>query len=98
GVLVLDEPTAALAQREADRLFVILKTLRGEGMAIVYVSHRFREILDLCDRATVLRNGRVVATTDLADLTEVDLTEAMVGGRTEIYERRAAGGLGRVLL
>src|SRR5436190_1154242 len=69
SVLVLDEPTAALGQREAERLFAILRGLRGEGMAIVYVSHRFREILDLCDRATVLRNGRVVATTDLADLT-----------------------------
>ena len=98
SVLVLDEPTAALAQREAERLFAILRTLRGEGMAIVYVSHRFREILDLCDRATVLRNGRVVATTDLADLTEADLTEAMVGGRTEVYERRTPGAFGAVLL
>jgi ABC-type sugar transport system ATPase subunit len=97
-VLVLDEPTAALAQREAERLFVILRALRGEGMAIVYVSHRFREILDLCDRATVLRNGRVVATTDLADLTEADLTEAMVGGRSEVYQRRAPTALGAVLL
>src|SRR5581483_487943 len=50
---------AALAQRETERLFAVLRRLRSEGMAIVYVSHRFREILDLCDRATVLRNGRV---------------------------------------
>jgi ABC-type sugar transport system ATPase subunit len=96
--LVLDEPTAALAQREAERLFVILKALRAEGMAIVYVSHRFREILDLCDRATVLRNGRVVATTELADLTEADLTEAMVGGRTELYQRRLPAAFGAVLV
>ena len=99
SVLVLDEPTAALAQREATRLFAILKGLRRQAIAIVYVSHRFGEILDLCDRATVLRNGRVVACTDLADLTEADLTEAMVGGRTEVYERKAgAHPLGPVLL
>ena len=97
-VLVLDEPTAALAQRETDRLFAVLRRLRGEGIAIVYVSHRFREILDLCDRATVLRNGRVVKTTELASLTESDLTEAMVGGRTELFERRPAASAGPLLV
>jgi ABC-type sugar transport system ATPase subunit len=97
-VLVLDEPTAALAQREADRLFAILRRLRGEGIAVIYVSHRFREILDLCDRATVLRNGRVVKTTELANLTESDLTEAMVGGRMELFERRPGASAGPLLL
>jgi ABC-type sugar transport system ATPase subunit len=97
-VLILDEPTAALAQRETERLFAVLRRLRSDGMAIVYVSHRFREILDLCDRATVLRNGRVVATTDLADLTEADLTEAMVGSATELYRRDAVATSGAVLL
>jgi ABC-type sugar transport system ATPase subunit len=92
-VLVLDEPTAALGGREVERLFAILRRLSGEGMSIVYVSHRFREILDLCDRATVLRNGRVVTTAELAGWKEADLTEAMVGGRSEIFARvrRAAG-------
>ena len=98
SVLVLDEPTAALAQRETERLFVILRGLRAEGIAIVYVSHRFREILDLCDRATVLRNGRTVATTDLTDLTEADLTEAMVGSATEIYRRTTSATPGPALL
>ena len=86
-VLVLDEPTAALGGREVERLFAILRRLSGEGMSIVYVSHRFREILDLCDRATVLRNGRVVTTAELAGWKEADLTEAMVGGRSEIFAR-----------
>ncbi|HZP18833.1 MAG TPA: sugar ABC transporter ATP-binding protein [Bauldia sp.] len=97
-VLVLDEPTAALAQRETERLFAVLRRLRSEGMAIVYVSHRFREILDLCDRATVLRNGRVVATTELAELTEADLTEAMVGSATELYRREGGTSSGEVRL
>jgi ABC-type sugar transport system ATPase subunit len=86
-VLVLDEPTAALGAREVERLFAILRRLSGEGMSIIYVSHRFREILDLCDRATVLRNGRVVTTANLAGWKEADLTEAMVGGRSEVFAR-----------
>jgi ABC-type sugar transport system ATPase subunit len=98
NVLVLDEPTAALGTREAERLFAVLKALRAEGISVIYVSHRFREILDLCDRATILRNGRVVTTTGLADLTEADLTEAMIGGRSERYERGAGAPAGEVLL
>jgi ribose transport system ATP-binding protein len=86
-VLVLDEPTAALGGREVERLFAILRRLSGEGMSIVYVSHRFREVLDLCDRVTVLRNGRVVTTAELAGWKEADLTEAMVGGRSEVFAR-----------
>ena len=86
-VLVLDEPTAALGGREVERLFAILRRLSGEGMSIVYVSHRFREVLDLCDRATVLRNGRVVTTAELAGWKEAELTEAMVGGRSEVFVR-----------
>jgi len=97
-VLILDEPTASLGGREVERLFAILKALRTEGIAIVYVSHRFREVLDLCDRATVLRNGQVVATTDLAGWTEADLTEAMVGGRSELYLRSRTAASGAPIL
>jgi ABC-type sugar transport system ATPase subunit len=87
AVLVLDEPTAALGSREVERLFAILRRLSGQGMSIIYVSHRFSEILDLCDRATVLRNGRVVTTANLTGWKEADLTEAMVGGRSEVFAR-----------
>ena len=86
-VLVLDEPTAALGSREVERLFAILRRLSGQGMSIIYVSHRFSEILDLCHRATVLRNGRVVTTANLAGWKEADLTEAMVGSRSEVFAR-----------
>ena len=94
SVLILDEPTAALGQREVDRLFTILRGLRKEGIAIVYVSHRFGEILGLCDRATILRNGRVVTKTELVGWSEAQLTEVMVGSGSELYvsERRPAGG------
>jgi ABC-type sugar transport system ATPase subunit len=98
SILVLDEPTAALGNREAERLFGILRALRAEGMSIVYVSHRFREILDLCDRATVLQNGAVVTTANLAGWTEVDLAEAMVGGRTQMFVRARGAATGAVLI
>ena len=87
SVLILDEPTAPLAKREADRLFAILHDLRGRGLTIIFVSHRFREILDHCDRGTILRNGRKIATVALAGLTEGALTEAMIGERTEAFAR-----------
>ncbi len=63
-ILVLDEPTAALIKREVDSLFVTLRRLRSDGIAIVYVSHYMQEIEDLCDRVTVLRNGAKIATVD----------------------------------
>ena len=62
GVLVLDEPTAVLPPGEVGRLFKIVRDLRRRGAGILYVSHRLDEIFELCDRVTVLRNGREVAT------------------------------------
>lgn len=91
-ILVLDEPTAPLARREADRLFAILEALRAGGMTIVFVSHRFGEILQHCDRGTVLRNGRTVVTTELKGWSEANLTEAMIGARTEMFSRTETRG------
>jgi ABC-type sugar transport system ATPase subunit len=59
-ILIFDEPTAALGQADVERLFGIMESLRDEGVGIIFVSHRYREVLRICDRATVLRNGRVV--------------------------------------
>jgi len=63
-ILVLDEPTAALVKREVDSLFVTLRRLRDDGIAIVYVSHYMQEITELCNRVTVVRNGAKIATVD----------------------------------
>jgi ABC-type sugar transport system ATPase subunit len=98
SVLILDEPTAALGGREADRLFEILRGLRAQGIAILYVSHRFGEILKLCDRATILRNGRLVTTTSLDGWSEAQLTEAMVGRGSEHYIASRRGPSGAFLL
>jgi ABC-type sugar transport system ATPase subunit len=96
-LLILDEPTAPLGQREAEQLFAAIRRLRGEGVALLYVSHRFAEVLALCDLATVLRNGRKVVTTGLSGWSEAALTDAMVGAQTERY-LPAARQAGEVVL
>ena len=78
-VLILDEPTASLSARETDVLFGIIRRLRGEGAAILYVSHRLEEIFALSDRITVLRDGRHVATQPTGELDQEQLIRLMVG-------------------
>jgi ABC-type sugar transport system ATPase subunit len=78
-VLLLDEPTSALSERESERLFAIIDDLRASGVGIVYVSHRLSEVLRIADRITVLRDGRTVGTVDSSDVSETDLARMMVG-------------------
>ncbi|MEV6793490.1 sugar ABC transporter ATP-binding protein [Streptomyces sp. NPDC051320] len=78
-VLIMDEPTAALTGSEAARLFSVVETLRAEGAAVLFISHRLEEMFRLCRRVTTLRDGRLVATELLAGLTEDDLVRRMVG-------------------
>jgi ribose transport system ATP-binding protein len=82
-VLIMDEPTASLAKEEADHLFELIRSLAGHGIAIVYISHRMEEIFRVADRVTVLRDGRLVATTAASDLSAEDLVEQIVGRRME---------------
>jgi len=78
-ILVLDEPTASLTDEHVTLLLETVRRLRAEGLGIVYVSHRLEEVLDIADRVTVLRDGRVVARLDAAEATEPKLIRAMVG-------------------
>ncbi|MGD0810611.1 MAG: sugar ABC transporter ATP-binding protein [Acidimicrobiales bacterium] len=78
-VLVLDEPTAALSLDDTRRLFSALRHLRESGVAIVFVSHRYGEVLEICDRCTVLRNGKVVGREAVASLTLERLVELTLG-------------------
>ncbi len=68
-LLILDEPTASLTERETGRLFELIARLKREGVGIIYVSHRMREIRALADRVTVLRDGRHIRTLDAATAT-----------------------------
>ncbi len=78
-ILVLDEPTTALTDSEADHLFDVLRELQRGGTTLVYVSHRLPEVFRLCDRITVLRDGEVVGTFDRDAVTPADIVRAMVG-------------------
>ncbi|WP_046732999.1 sugar ABC transporter ATP-binding protein [Streptomyces humi] len=88
-VVVMDEPTSSLEPREVHTLFEVIRMLRERGVAVVYVSHRMDELYELCDRITVLRDGRVVHTGPLAELDRLRLVAMMLG--REIGEVRAEG-------
>ncbi|WP_309707105.1 sugar ABC transporter ATP-binding protein [Armatimonas sp.] len=78
-ILVMDEPTAALSGREVDALFAIVRDLKAQGIGIVYDSHRLDEIFQLCDTATVMRDGQWIATKPVSEWTRPKLIESMVG-------------------
>jgi rhamnose transport system ATP-binding protein len=78
-ILILDEPTASLTDREVERLFRVIQTLRGEGAGIIYISHRLDEVAAIADRVTVLRDGHSIATRDLCDVDRAELIRLMVG-------------------
>ena len=78
-ILILDEPTASLSERETVALFAIMQRLKRQGISIIYISHRMAEIFGNCDRVTVLRDGRYVGTEDVASTTPDRLVVRMVG-------------------
>ena len=86
-ILVMDEPTAALSDRESDRLFTQIKTLKASGVAVIYISHRLQEIAAIGDRITVLRDGRNVTTMDAAEARPADLVRLMVGRQVDVTYR-----------
>jgi rhamnose transport system ATP-binding protein len=90
-VLVMDEPTAALSGVEVDRLFAVARSLRDEGRALIFISHRFDEVFDLCDTVTVMRDGEYISTSKVADTTVDALVAAMVGREVaELFPKTAA--------
>ena len=96
-VLILDEPTASLSVHEVERLFTIVRRLRDRGVSILFVSHRLDEVFELCDRATVFRDGRHVITTATSELTTADLVRHMVGRTVSLFPK-VATRVGDVLL
>jgi ABC-type uncharacterized transport system ATPase subunit len=91
-LLILDEPTAVLTPQEADQLFAVLGRLKGEGRAILYISHKLDEVKRLCDTATILRGGKKISTCDPRQETAGSLARMMVGA--DIGEVKIASGRG----
>ena len=79
SILVMDEPTAALSGVEVERLFAVARSLKEKGAGILFISHRFDEVFDLCDRVTVMRDGAFIATHSTNDITVDGLVREMVG-------------------
>ncbi|MRK00858.1 ATP-binding cassette domain-containing protein [Aeromicrobium sp. S22] len=79
SVLIMDEPTAALSGVEVDRLFAVARSLRDEGRALVFISHRFEEVFALCDMVTVMRDGEYISTDPIAETTSGEIVAKMVG-------------------
>lgn len=97
-LIIMDEPTAALSSREVDRLHAIIAGLKARGVSVIYVSHRLAEVKAMCDRYTVMRDGRWVASGDVADATVDDMVRLMVGRSVEFARRARSGPPGRVVL
>jgi general nucleoside transport system ATP-binding protein len=97
-ILILDEPTAVLTPQEASDLFEILRTLRREGMSIIFISHKLNEMLEIADRITVLRRGKTIETVPRQGATEASLARAMVGRDVLLRVDKAPAQPGDVLL
>ncbi len=87
-ILVLDEPTAVLTPQEIRHLFVILKNMTKQGCSIVFISHKMNEVMELCDRVTVLRKGESIGTYEIGSTTPGELVEKMVGRKVDLSIRR----------
>lgn len=88
-VLILDEPTASLTDTEIRDLFTVLRSLRDQGVAIIYVSHRLEEVFELCDRLTIMRNGETIVTKNVKDTDIDEVISTMVGRKaSELYPER----------
>lgn len=87
-IISLDEPTASLSIKETENLFKVIRELKKRGITILYVSHRLEEIFQICDRATILRDGDLITTLDVSDTDRASLIRAMVGRDVDALANR----------
>jgi ABC-type sugar transport system ATPase subunit len=97
-LLVMDEPSAVLGERDIDNLFDVVRRLQASGIGIIYISHRLKEIFDLADEVTVLKDGRYVDTRQVSDVTMDDLVTLMIGRDLEDVYPQRVGKPGEVVL
>lgn len=96
--LIMDEPTAALSGVEVERLFAVARSLRDEGRALAFISHRFDEVFDLCDTITVMRDGSYISTDKIADVTVPEIVRKMVGRDVNDLFPKTPAEIGRPVL
>lgn len=98
SIIVMDEPSATLTEHELERLFALIRQLKSEGTAIVYISHRLEEVFQIADRVTVLRDGKHIATRNTADLTREEIIRLMVGRELTQMIPKVPAPIGDVVL
>ncbi|NLJ41219.1 MAG: sugar ABC transporter ATP-binding protein [Clostridiales bacterium] len=97
-ILVMDEPSAVLTDRELESMFRIVRQLREQGITIIYISHRLDEVFQLCDNVSVLRDGRHINTLPVADVTKTELINMMVGREMGLEYPKEVGNIGETIL
>lgn len=97
-VIIMDEPTSSLGEKEVEQLFKTCRELKKQGISILFVSHKLEELFELCDRVTVMRDGKWIDTKDIKDWTKDTLVEAMVGRKLEKQFPKVDGVKGECML
>jgi len=97
-ILIMDEPTASLSDQEVERLFRVIGDLKGQGKGIIYVSHRLEELPQIADRVTALRDGVLIGTRNMAEVSRADLIRMMVGRELSAVFPKAVARLGEIVL
>ena len=97
-ILIMDEPTASLTDREVTALFEIIRGLKAQGVSIVYISHRLEEIFEICDRVTIIRDGEFISCMDVASTTKDRLVADMVGREVTTYYPKVDVDIGDVAI
>ncbi len=88
-ILIMDEPSAVLGEKDLDKLFDVVRSLQAQGIGIIYISHRLKEIFELADEVTILKDGRYIDTKQVADVTMDDLVKLMIGrDLKDVYPKR----------
>lgn len=97
-IIILDEPTTSLADNDVKILFKIMNNLRSNGVAIIYISHRLKEIFEICDRATVMRDGQYIGSCDIKNVSQKDLIKMMVGRELKDLYPKEEVEIGEIVL
>jgi monosaccharide-transporting ATPase len=91
-LVIMDEPTSSLDEREVAVLFETIRTLKADGVATIFISHRLDELYAICDRVTIMRDGKTVAVSAMQDISKIELVRAMLGKELTAFTARTHGG------
>ena len=97
-IILMDEPSATLTKKELDALFQIIRDLKKSGIAVIYISHRMEEIFEICESVTVMRDGQIIGTRPIGEVTSDELVEMMVGREVESAYPKHSAQIGEEIL